>query len=88
MIVNKEIFSFTRTSNGNKNYAVLMNLSNRTLNLDLSETKRIPNEAKISYVFGADPQETKELRDFYPKDQTISTKRILLNSNSCIIIYF
>ncbi|CAF0993142.1 unnamed protein product [Brachionus calyciflorus] len=88
LLVNKEIFSFTRTSRGNKNYAVLMNLGKKALNVNLENFKNIPIAARIAYVIGADSQETKELREFYPVGLTISTKRLLLNSNNCVILEF
>lgn len=87
LIVNDDIFSFERHASGFRKYAVLMNLSNRTISVDLSDFN-IPREANVKYVFGADPQETSELRKFYSIGQRISTRRILLNHVNCIILSY
>ncbi len=86
LLITNEIFSFIRKLPGKSSFVVVMNLSNRNLTLNLNYSRAVPAMAKVSYVFGANQDETKELRKFYPINEIISTKRVLLNAKNCLIV--
>ncbi len=88
LLITNQVFSFIRKLPGKASYVVVMNLSDRNLTLNLNFSRVVPATAKVSYVFGANPDETKELRKFYPINEIISTKRVLLNAKNCIILTY
>lgn len=88
LLITNQIFSFIRKLSGKPSYVVVMNLSDRNLTLNLNFSRAVPAIAKVAYVFGANQEETNELRKFYPINEMISTKKVLLNAKNCIILTY
>lgn len=92
IILTRQIFCFKRSLN-NKNYLVLMNLSNQDLKLNLNylSDRKIPKELdELVYYFGKNQTDTELLHKIY-NNQTIkiNTKQTFnLNARNCFIFKY
>jgi hypothetical protein len=88
LLVTNHIFSFVRKSQGKTSYIVAMNLSENDYTLNLHYGNHVPTDAKITYYFGKDQNESNQLSKEYEIGKIITTTNIKLKARNCLILEF
>jgi hypothetical protein len=92
VLVNKNVFSFVRTSYIHPTFLVIMNLTDATVSENLMINNDIAPRAYVTYYMPGnidsieDDKNSIDLNEKYKLNEPVLTKKILLKPRDCLIL--